>query len=150
MAPLTTQSRSLRCVSAAEHHTAEQYSKMGRTKPLKHLPRISLSWNTFQDCNILWTVMLRTVTLHWQSAWQRGKHSPLAGCLGRGQSIAFTYGTVNFIMGPKKTPRKIKQATRHQTPSKYRDLQIRCWQQEGRIMYNNALHWNVWKERPWN
>ena len=37
-APLTTRSSSLRCVSAAEHHTAEQYSKTGKTKPQKHLP----------------------------------------------------------------------------------------------------------------
>ena len=48
LAPLTTRSSSLRCVSAAEHQTAEQYSKTGRTKPLKHLPRSSLSWNTYQ------------------------------------------------------------------------------------------------------
>ena len=37
---------SLRCVSAAEHHTAEQYSKTGKTKPQKHLPMSNLSWNT--------------------------------------------------------------------------------------------------------
>ena len=49
LAPLTTRSSSLRCVSEAEHHTAEQYSKTGRTKPRKHLPRSSLSWNTCQD-----------------------------------------------------------------------------------------------------
>ena len=37
---LTARWISLRCVSAAEHHTAEQYSKTGRTKlPSKHLPR---------------------------------------------------------------------------------------------------------------
>ena len=35
LAPLTTQSSSLRYVSAAEHQTAEQYSKTGKTKPLK-------------------------------------------------------------------------------------------------------------------
>ena len=40
---------SLRCVSAAEHHTAEQYSKTGKTKPQKHLPMSNLSWNTRQD-----------------------------------------------------------------------------------------------------
>ena len=44
--PLTTRSSSLRCVLAAEHHLAEQYSKTGSTKPLKHLPRRCLSWNT--------------------------------------------------------------------------------------------------------
>ena len=49
LAPLTTRSSSLKCVSAAEHHTAEQCYKMGRTKPLKHLPRSSLSWNSCQD-----------------------------------------------------------------------------------------------------
>ena len=48
-APLTTRSSSPRCVSAAEHHTAEQYSKTDRTKPRKHLPRSDLSWNTRQD-----------------------------------------------------------------------------------------------------
>ena len=48
-APLTTRSSSLRCVSAAEHHTAEQYSKTVTTKPRKHLPRSDLSWNTRQD-----------------------------------------------------------------------------------------------------
>ena len=31
--PLTTRSSSLRCASTAEHHTAERYSKSGRTKP---------------------------------------------------------------------------------------------------------------------
>ena len=45
-APLTTRSSSLRCVSAAEHHTAEQYSKTGKTKPKTHLPMSNLSWNT--------------------------------------------------------------------------------------------------------
>ena len=48
-APLTARSSSLRCVLAAEHHTAEQYSKTGRTKPRKHLSRSDLSWNTSQD-----------------------------------------------------------------------------------------------------
>ena len=33
LAPLTA-----RCVSVAEHHTAEEYSKTDRTKPRKHLP----------------------------------------------------------------------------------------------------------------
>ena len=49
LAPRTTRSSSRRCVSAAEHQTAEQYSKTGKTKPLKYLPRSSLSWNTWQD-----------------------------------------------------------------------------------------------------
>ena len=48
-APLTAPSSSLRCVSAAQHQTAEQYSKTGRTKPRKHLPRSDLSCNTRQD-----------------------------------------------------------------------------------------------------
>ena len=48
-APLTARSISLRCVSAAEHQTAEQYSKTGRKKPRKNLPRSTLSWNTRQD-----------------------------------------------------------------------------------------------------
>ena len=33
LAPLTTRSSSLKCVSAAEHQTAEQYSKTGKKKP---------------------------------------------------------------------------------------------------------------------
>ena len=48
-APLTARSSSLRCVSAAEHQIAEQYSKTGRTNPRKHLPTSALSWNTHQD-----------------------------------------------------------------------------------------------------
>ena len=49
LAPRTMWSSSLRCVSAAEHHTAEQYSKTSKTKPQKRLPRSSLSLNTCQD-----------------------------------------------------------------------------------------------------
>ena len=37
LAPLTTWSSSSRCVSAAEHHSAEHNSKTGRTKLLKQL-----------------------------------------------------------------------------------------------------------------
>ena len=44
-----TRSSSLRCVSAAEQHTAEQYSKTGKTKLQKHLMMSNLSWNTRQD-----------------------------------------------------------------------------------------------------
>ena len=47
--PPTSRSSSLRSASAAEHHTAEQYSKTGRTKPRKHLLRSDLQWNTLQD-----------------------------------------------------------------------------------------------------
>ena len=46
---LTNVSSSLRCESAAEHHTAEQYSKTGRTKLQKYLRRSDQSWNTCQD-----------------------------------------------------------------------------------------------------
>ena len=63
LAPLTMRSSSLRCVSAAEHQTAEQYSKTGKTKPLKHLPRSSLSWNTyhyFLKIPSRWEVALET------------------------------------------------------------------------------------------
>ena len=49
ISPLTARSSSLRCVSAAKLHTAEQYFKTGRKKIRKHLPRSSLSWNTRQD-----------------------------------------------------------------------------------------------------
>ena len=58
--PLTARSSSLRGVSAAEHHTAKQYSKTGWTKPRKHLPRSDLSWNTYQD-------LLKIASL-WQTA----------------------------------------------------------------------------------
>ena len=44
LAPLTTRSSSLRCESAAEHYTMEQYSITGRTKPRKYFPRSDLSW----------------------------------------------------------------------------------------------------------
>ena len=63
LAPLTTRSSSLRCVSATEHYNAEQYSKMDRTKPRKHLPRSDLSWNTrldFLKTKSLWEAALET------------------------------------------------------------------------------------------
>ena len=62
-APLTARSNSLRCIRAAEHHTAEQYSKTGRTKPQKHLSRSDLSRNTRQDflkIPNLWEAALET------------------------------------------------------------------------------------------
>ena len=62
-APLTAWSSSLRCVTAAEQRTAEQYSKTGRTKLRKHLPRSDLSWNTRQDffkIASLWEAALET------------------------------------------------------------------------------------------
>ena len=60
---LTTLSISLRCESAAEHYTAEQYSKTGRTKLQKDLRRIDRSWNTCQDfltISSLWAAALET------------------------------------------------------------------------------------------
>ena len=45
------------------HHTAEQYSKTGKTKPQKHLPMSNLSWNTRQDflkIPSLWEAALET------------------------------------------------------------------------------------------
>ena len=45
----TTLSCSFRCESAAEHHTAEQCSKTGRTKLQKDLKKSDRSWNTWQD-----------------------------------------------------------------------------------------------------
>ena len=47
----------VRCVSAAEHHSAEQYFKTGGIKRRKHLPRSDLSWNTrlyFPEMPDLW------------------------------------------------------------------------------------------------
>ena len=49
LAPLTTRSSSWRWVSAAEHHTTEQYSKTGSTKPRLHFPRSNPSWNTREE-----------------------------------------------------------------------------------------------------
>ena len=46
---LTTLSSSLRCESAAEHHTAEQCSKTRKTKQQKNLRRSNRSWNTWKD-----------------------------------------------------------------------------------------------------
>ena len=62
LAPLTTRSSSLKCASTADHHTAEQYYKTGKTNPLKHLPRRNLSWNTCQDFKIPshWEAFLET------------------------------------------------------------------------------------------
>ena len=62
-APLTARSSTLRCVSAAENYTGEQFSKTGRTKPRKHLPRSDLPWNTRQDflkIPSLWEAALET------------------------------------------------------------------------------------------
>ena len=59
----TARSSSLRCVSAAEHHTVEKCSKTGRTKPWKHLSMSDLSWNTRQDflkIPSLWEAALET------------------------------------------------------------------------------------------
>ena len=63
--PLITRSicSSLRCVSAAEHHTAEHYTKADRIKLRKHLSRSSLQLNTGQDflkAPSLWVVALET------------------------------------------------------------------------------------------
>ena len=58
---LTTLSSSLRCESAAEHHTAEQYSKTGKKNLQQDLRMIDWSWNTCQDFLIipsLWTATL--------------------------------------------------------------------------------------------
>ena len=55
----------------------------------------------------MWTVTLWTVTLHRPSG-NKGKHSTLAGSPRQGQSLAFTYGTINFIMRPKNSSRKIE------------------------------------------
>ena len=62
-APQSARSSSLRCVLAAKHHTAEQYSKIGRTKQRKHLSRSDLSWNTchgFLKILSLWEAALET------------------------------------------------------------------------------------------
>ena len=48
-AALTTRSSSLRHILVAELYTEEQYSKTGKAKPRKHLPRSNLSWNTRKE-----------------------------------------------------------------------------------------------------
>ena len=59
---LIMRSSSLRCVSSAEHHTAEQYSKTGKTKPHEHLlmseqfimeypPGLPQDTKTFRSCS---------------------------------------------------------------------------------------------------
>ena len=61
--PLTTRSSCLRRVSATDHHTAEQYSKTGWTKPWTRLTSSDLSWNTRQDflkIPSLWEAALET------------------------------------------------------------------------------------------
>ena len=58
-----TLSGSLRCESAAEHHTAEQYYKTDRTKLQKDLRRSDRSWNTCQDFLMIpspWAAALET------------------------------------------------------------------------------------------
>ena len=67
LAPLSTRSSSLMWVSAAEHHTAELYSKICRTEPRQHLPRSNLSWNTCQDFHeilSLWKAALGADSQH--------------------------------------------------------------------------------------
>ena len=59
-APLTTHGPVLRCVSAADHHTAESYSKAGKIKPRSNsheaiyhgiLARTSLRTNSLRSCS---------------------------------------------------------------------------------------------------
>ena len=62
-ATLTARSSSSTCVSAAEHYGTEQYSKTGRVKPQRRLPRRDLSLNTDQDLlkiPSLWGAALET------------------------------------------------------------------------------------------
>ena len=73
LAPLTTGSCSLRCISAAEHHTAEQYSKTGMTKPRKPLARDQEQSNIKYYCKDLikipciWEAALET---EWRCFWK--------------------------------------------------------------------------------
>ena len=56
-------SSSLRCESAAEHHTAEQYSKTGKAMVQNDLRRSDRSWNTYQRFLMipsLWATVLET------------------------------------------------------------------------------------------
>ena len=66
---LPTQSSSLRCISAAEHHTTEQYSKTVSRKLVKHISRSTLSRKTRQDflkIPSLWEAAQET---EWRSFW---------------------------------------------------------------------------------
>ena len=62
-APQITRSNSLRCVPAAEHHTAKKYSETSRAKHQKYLTRSYLLWNTSQNflkIPSLWEAALET------------------------------------------------------------------------------------------
>ena len=63
LAPLTTQPKTIRCISAAEHNTRKQYSITSRTKPWKYFTSKDWSWNTRQNyfkILILWEAALET------------------------------------------------------------------------------------------
>ena len=62
--PLTARSSNFRCVSAAENHTAEQYSKTGRTKPRKHLSTSSSNSSSSSSSSII----LTGVSVYWNRA----------------------------------------------------------------------------------
>ena len=59
-------SSSLRCESAAEHHTSEQYSTPGRTKLQKDLRRSDRSWNTCQDFLMIPNLWAAAVETEWR------------------------------------------------------------------------------------
>ena len=69
---LTTLSRSLSCDSTAEHCTAEQYYKPGRTKLQKDLRRSDRSWNTCQDFLIIKSLWAAASTVNRAEALLKG------------------------------------------------------------------------------
>ena len=65
LSPLTARSSSLRCVSAAEHHTGEQNSKTGRTKPGQRYQTFQkLLWKPNEDASqkSTWNQMSQSIS----------------------------------------------------------------------------------------
>ena len=71
-APLTTRSSSLRCVSAAEHHTAEQYSKIGKKKKTKASPN-------FKSIRVIHSkIVLKKISRIYMHAFEYPRHVDIA------------------------------------------------------------------------
>ena len=72
--------------------------------------------------------------------WQQGKHSTLAGCLVQGQSLVFTYCTINFIMPPKNAPRKIESKQPDIKLTANIDISKIGIENKQVVLTNNVLH----------
>ena len=124
-APLATRSSSLMRVSAAEHHTAEQYFTTGRTKHRKHLSRNVRSWKTARISLryklSLWKAALETerrcfsnVILEWNvTNWWRSSDSfstvpPIVnGCIGDALCVAWNYHIIYSLTRTKFNSPKV-------------------------------------------